>query len=258
MSRAPSVTLSVSRQISDFTEASYRKVLSAARAKYAFEFFGTTCRTPHVLWRHDVDLSVHRALKLAEIEARLGVKSTYFFLLHSEFYNLLETQVTRRARAIVELGHSAALHFHPGYYRHCNSLASLTPKLQWERRLLEDVIDTSISAFSLHDPTRNLLRLFTRRNIGGMINVYGASLRRRYEYCSDSNGYWRHKRLIDVIQSSTHTNLHVLTHAEWWVPSAMSPWKRVQRCVAGRSTSLLDSYERDLQRSRRINLGKSA
>lgn len=243
-------------KFADFTEAGYRKLLRAATKRYSFEFFGSACTTPHVLWRHDVDMSVHRALKLAEIESRAGVKSTYFFLLHSDFYNLLEGGITRRARRIVELGHRAALHFDPDYYPECKTLAQLQPKLRWEQRLLEDILSTPVDAFSLHDPTPQTLTLFTRDKIVGMTNAYGKSLRKDYEYCSDSNGYWRHKRLLDLVTSGEAAKLHVLTHPEWWVPDPMSPWARMHRCVTGRSSFNLRFYNQSLARSGRPNLGK--
>ena len=40
-----------------------------------------------IIWRHDIDMSVHRAYSLAKLERGLGVKSTFFILPHSEFYN---------------------------------------------------------------------------------------------------------------------------------------------------------------------------
>ena len=78
---------------SDFTEKHYITLIKLAKKKYLFEPFTTKTEEPHVLWRHDVDSSVHRALKLAKIEKKLGVKSTYFLRLHSEWYNLFEKEV---------------------------------------------------------------------------------------------------------------------------------------------------------------------
>lgn len=256
MNSSLGVSRTSSSKFADFTEKGYRQLLSATAKRYSFERFGSDCTTPHVLWRHDVDLSVHRALKLAEIESRMGVTSTYFFLLHSDFYNLLEVAVTRRARRIVELGHRAALHFDPSFYPECGTLGQLQPKLRWEKRILEDILLTQVGAFSLHDPTPKTLALFTQNKVVGMINAYGNSLRSNYEYCSDSNGYWRHKRLLDLVSSGDATKLHVLTHPEWWVPAPMSPWARMHRCVTGRSSFILQSYNQSLSRSRRQNLGK--
>ena len=69
-----------------------------------------------MLWRHDVDISVHRALALARIEADLGVRATYFFTLHSSFYNLLEPAVAARARELLALGHWLGVHFDVAAY----------------------------------------------------------------------------------------------------------------------------------------------
>ena len=66
----------------DFTEKNYRKLIKLAKKNYVFKFFNSSNKPPYVLWRHDVDCSVHRALCLAKIEKELGVKSTYFFHLH--------------------------------------------------------------------------------------------------------------------------------------------------------------------------------
>ena len=46
----------------DFTEDAYRELLMIARERHAFcAFAGALEVTSGVLWRHDVDMSVHRA-----------------------------------------------------------------------------------------------------------------------------------------------------------------------------------------------------
>lgn len=40
-----------------------------------------------MILRHDIDNSLSQALRLAEIEAEEGVKSTWFVLLRTDFYN---------------------------------------------------------------------------------------------------------------------------------------------------------------------------
>ena len=96
---------------SDFTEKHYVTLIKLAKKKYLFEPFTTKTDEPHVLWRHDIDSSVHRALKLAKIEKKLGVKSTYFLRLHSEWYNLFEKEVYDKINDIIKLGHYIGLHF---------------------------------------------------------------------------------------------------------------------------------------------------
>ncbi len=43
-----------------------------------------------VILRHDVDLSVEKALSFAKLEHDLGVVSTYFILLSSFWYNIAD------------------------------------------------------------------------------------------------------------------------------------------------------------------------
>ena len=66
-------------------------------------------------------------------------------------------------------------------------------------------------------------------SIAGLTNAYGESLRERYAYVSDSNGYWRHRRLPDVLEAAGEERLHVLTHPEWWQKEPMSPRERIER-----------------------------
>jgi len=246
----------MSQQFEEFTEAGYRSLLQRAKATHRFEPFGTREKRPHVLWRHDVDLSVHRALRIAEIERAARVRSTFFFLLHSEFYNLLERAIAVRVRRIAALGHHVGLHFDPSFYGSGLNTRRLCEKLAGEKRLLEDVAGKPVRVLSLHDPTPASLKQFSGNAIAGMINVYGRKVRAQYEYCSDSNGYWRHRRLRDLLAQPAYPRLHVLTHPEWWVPAPMSPWKRMRRCVEGRADFVVRLYDDSLSRDRRQNLGR--
>ena len=63
-----------------------------------------------------MDFSPERALELATIEHEMGVKSTYFLLMHSPFYNLFEKQNFEMFCKIRELGHDLALHFDFAFY----------------------------------------------------------------------------------------------------------------------------------------------
>ena len=64
-----------------------------------------------VILRHDIDNSLPQALRLAEIEAEEGVKSTWFVLLRTDFYNPASAASQRILRRIRELGHEIGLHF---------------------------------------------------------------------------------------------------------------------------------------------------
>ena len=48
----------------DFTEASYRQLLSDVGHLYQFGTFLEQPNRPHAVWRHDIDLSPHRGRSL--------------------------------------------------------------------------------------------------------------------------------------------------------------------------------------------------
>ena len=239
----------------DFTESHYRKLIILAKQNYKFESYGTKIKSPHVLWRHDVDNSVHRALRLAQIEAELKVHATYFFMLHSEFYNILEKSIFEKIKQISMLGHGIGLHFDSGFYSPIRTLKELEDKLLFEKNILESAFSRHVTVFSFHIPEVGNILKFDNDRIGGMINTYGKKIRSNYGYCSDSTGYWRHRRLEDVLKAASETKLQVLTHPEWWQRKTMSPRERIERCIIGRAENTRNSYSKLLKKIRRKNIG---
>jgi hypothetical protein len=236
--------------LDDFTERGYAAALMVARTRYRFEPFGSTAEEPHVLWRHDVDVSLHRAVRLAEIEAEHGARSTWFLSLHSAFYNLLEREMTERARRLAELGHWIGLHFDAGYYAADDDLPEC---MAFERSLLERVVGAPVEAVSFHNPDVTGVAELQHDAFAGMVNAYGRGLGERYSYVSDSNGYWRFRRLADVLAAHDEPRLHVLTHPEWWPPDPMAPRARIQRAIDGRAQSVGDAYDALLATAGRRN-----
>lgn len=235
----------------DFTEASYREIVTAALGRYAFEPFGTAADRPHVLWRHDVDYSVHRALALARLEAELGARATYFVSLHSDLYNPLEPAVHARLREIAALGHWIGVHFDAGFYPG----ASLDEKAAWEGRVLAESLEVPVRAVSLHNPSVSGTEDLDAEELGGMVHAGARSIRDGYAYVSDSNGYWRFERLPEVLASGAHERLHVLTHPEWWQEEPMSPRERILRCIEGRGRASEATYDALLSDNGRVNVG---
>ena len=227
----------------DFTERSYREIVRAARERYAFEPFSAAGTDgPHVLWRHDVDFSVHRAVALARIEADEDAQATYLLSVTSPFYNALEESVLSRIREIAELGHWLGLHFDVSAHPDAGSPEALTAKLDFERNLLADATGRPVDAVSFHNPGATGADALDADELAGMANAYGRRIKDHYAYVSDSNGYWRHERLPDVIESGGHERLHVLTHPEWWQAEPMSPRARLERCLEGRTDHAREWY----------------
>lgn len=240
----------------DFTEDEYRRVLKLAKERWRFIRFpeyrsaGRLC-----LWRHDIDLSVHRAHRLARIEAEEGVRSTYFVHLHNEFYNPLELEVTRLLIEVHRMGHDLGLHFDLAFYENDErDSTSVLERLRLERQILQDVLGVDIAACSFHNPDLTDAATRDADELGGMVNAYGQYMRVSYSYVSDSNGYWRFRRLRDVLEAGKDERLHVLTHPGWWTPEPMSPRARIARCIDGRAASQHRRYDEFLARAGRKNV----
>ena len=249
----------------DFTETGYRDIIRLARRRWTFipyERFrepGMVC-----LWRHDIDFSTHRALRMACIERDEGVRATYFVHLHSAFYHPLDPENADRIRRIVAMGHDIGLHFDVRFYGDLFSNADpevlagrILFFLKLERELLEKTFECSIRSFSLHNPDFKAFRQIDDDEVEGMVNAYSRHLRDRYAYVSDSNGYWRFARLRDLLEAGTEQRLHVLTHPGWWTPEAMSPRDRISRCIEGRAASQHRYYDCLILESGRENIGKA-
>jgi hypothetical protein len=235
----------------DFTESAYREVVATALDRYAFAPFGTDSRASHVLWRHDIDYSAHRALALARIEAELGARATYFVFLHSELYNVFEPAVHARLREIAALGHWIGLHFDAGF----DGGGSLDERAAWEGRVLAEALRVPVDAVSLHNPSVSGTEDLDAERLGGMVHAGARSVRDGYAYVSDSNGYWRFERLRDVVAAGEHERLHVLTHPEWWQREALSPRDRILRCIEGRGRAAESAYDDLLATHARVNVG---
>ncbi len=89
----------------------YRELLEAAQAGgYRFAFFEGSPQPGTVLLRHDVDLSLDAALRMAEVEAAAGAQATYFLMTGSVFYNLNSHEGEHALARLRELGHRVGLH----------------------------------------------------------------------------------------------------------------------------------------------------
>lgn len=94
----------------DFTIKTYQKLLNTLQwMGYMFqtfeEFVVNGGHEKTVVMRHDVDRLPGNALKLAELENKMGVKASYYFRV------VPQTWKTEIIRQIVSMGHEVAYHY---------------------------------------------------------------------------------------------------------------------------------------------------
>jgi hypothetical protein len=235
----------------DFTVKGYREILQLAMEKYSFvRFDDQEEKERYILWRHDIDFSVQRALKLAKLEASLGLTCIYFVQLSSMFYNVFEKENKNIVTEIGHMGHQIGLHFDPGLYG-IEMESQLFRWLTYEKKILEELLNKEIKVFSFHNPSKKIM-LYENHNYAGMLNVYSRYYRENVGYCSDSNGKWRHRRLKDVLEKAEEQRLQILTHPAWWQEMPMTPKERIQRCINGRAQQTRSRYEDILRATERM------
>lgn len=186
----------------DFSYQHYADIVRQAR-KTGYELGAFRDYDPQkrsIILRHDIDFSPDHALRLAALERTLGVQSTYFVLLHSEFYNAFSEATRRRLVAILELGHEIGLHYDPRF-----------PDVRAEADLLSEYLQSPVSMIARHKPTSAGIDI-DREN--GLKNAYAKEFTSEIKYLSDSSQHWREGCLCGNL--GKYERMQVLMHGEWW------------------------------------------
>jgi hypothetical protein len=176
-----------------FDLAHYRELLESAKVGgYRFAFFEGEPSAGDVILRHDVDLSLDAALRLAELEAGTGAAATYFLMTGSIFYNLSSPEGERALERLRELGHRVGLH-------------AVYPRVELDERF-ERVV-------AWHNPDPE----YMRTPIEGAINVMEPPWFDPETYRSDSNQHWRSGCPHEGLRAGAFPWLQLLIHPEIWV-----------------------------------------
>ena len=229
----------------DFSLAAYSELLLALRARgyQDVRFDDVDPCASHLVLRHDVDMTLDSAARMAEVEAEIGMCADYFVLLRSDLYNPLSPFGEGFIRRILGLGHRIGLHFDPSIYPELDQ-AGLDSVCAAECALLESWFGIAVRMVSFHRPASAFLNL--EREIGGRNHTYQPRYFSEIVYCSDSRGGWHHGHPFEKVQAASGRALQLLTHPVWWGREGReTPVQRLDRLAADRH----DRYRRELARN---------
>lgn len=198
----------------DFSYTGYGRLLSLL-CQHAYEIVDYHDYEGHprcVILRHDIDTDLAQAVRFAELEAERGVRSTYFVLLRTDFYNPASRESLQQLHRIQSLGHEIGLHFDEKAYPD-GTPEETVQRILKERGVLSALLETEVSTVSMHRPSRATLDADLQ--IPGIVNSYGRTFFRDFKYLSDSRRRWR-EPVEEIIRSGTYDRLHILTHAFWY------------------------------------------
>jgi len=175
-----------------FTLEHYRELLEAARTGgYRFATFDEPPARGDLILRHDVDLSLDAALRMAELERDAGARATYFLMTESVFYNLASSEGTAALARLRGLGHRVGLH---AVYPNAVLDERFDPVVAW------------------HNPDPE----YMSAPIAGAVNVMQEGWFDPPTYRSDSNQRWRFGCPHEELRAGAFPWLQLLTHPEIW------------------------------------------
>lgn len=215
----------------EFTYLAYQNMLHLLKENgYDIVTYGKGLEyKKHAILRHDVDMSLQKAVELATIEYDEGVVSTFFLLITSDFYNIFSIESRKALKRLMSFGHRIGLHFDETSY--CiKSSEEMIEKILYEKRLLEQVVEKDVLVVSMHRPSKQTLELDLK--IPGMYNSYSKAFFHDYKYVSDSRRKWR-EPVEQIIVSGEYPRLHILTHAFWYNNADVGIIEAVHQFVNG-------------------------
>lgn len=197
-----------------FTYLSYRNLVNLLleNGYEITDYHNHKQKSKNVILRHDIDYDLDKAVIMSGIEYEMGVKSTYFVLLTSDFYNVFSKNSIERLKEIIKNGHELGLHFDEEKYLGCD-IESMCRYILNEAQILQNAVNTKINVVSMHRPSRRSLDADLQ--IPGMVNSYGYKFFHDYKYLSDSRRRWR-EPVNEIIKNGGAGNLHILTHPFWY------------------------------------------
>ncbi len=190
--------------------------------------------------RHDVDQSLEQSLKIAIIENRYDIKSTFFLWLKSPFYNIFEKKYTDIIYNIIKLGHQIGLHFDESIYKIENK-KDLNKFIEKEINLIRNYFNINIYTVSMHRPSKWLLNNDVKLN--KYVNTYEKRFFKDFKYLSDSSRQWKEGCICNKIDVKKYDKLHILIHPFWWVDKDISFNKRMSDFIRNKVNKLETDLE---------------
>ncbi|HEU4657916.1 MAG TPA: hypothetical protein VFR97_10335 [Capillimicrobium sp.] len=247
----------------DFTYDFLRELLAIARERHVVRLLADGVDAPGLVVRHDIDLSLERAVALGAVEAEAGVRATFLVMVDSPLYDLDHASSRAALAELRDQGHDVGLHMDLGPRGEVEGLVigDVTPEVSACRDRLEAVLGEEVRSISFHRPADPLVAALNPvAEVCGMVNAYAAPLMRCY--LADSAGAWRHGDPRPVLREPPCDTVQLLIHPFWWSEEHMTAAERLEAFYRERTDGLAPfdalAFDRTLatvvRRSRRSGL----
>ena len=177
-----------------------------------------------IVMRHDVDLSLKHALKLAEIESSLGIKSTYFIRTGGVF-DPFDKQNLEILKKISKFEHEIGFH----YEFKEEPLDDFKKYFLKNKKNFEVLLNKNVYGAALHKSKKinnpnpvnklNIVEDFLDE-LDLEYDAYSDTFFKKMKYISDSAYRWKGGCMCTYIKQET--KLCILTHPIWWSATTTS------------------------------------
>lgn len=216
----------------DLSYTYFRHVLNAVKGSFTTHLLGNapavlqSSASPVLFLRHDIKVSLKRAVQMAEIEQEYGLPATYMVRADSPLYSLNERNARIQLLELLQLGHEIGLHFDLTHAEHQEQsfVALVKNQLRPMCARLEQITGKPIRALSLYRPIPQLFN--GPLLVDGRVNADASKLRQWL--LMDAGGTWRHGDLLSRLAQPGGPVLQLLLHPLWWDHKHLPAPERLQ------------------------------
>ena len=239
--------------VAPFSYAEYRKILQSLSEQFDIIDYRDIDKETEsfCVIRHDVEFSVERALEMAKLESEMNVRTSYFFQINNNTYNLFSSKNLAIIHNIAKLGHKIGIHFTPS----SSDEKIVKSEFYMMKRIFEDLTKINVDRFSFHRPNLNSEVLSKNIKIDGIINVYSNLFFEYFDekipedpkikYISDSNHQWKYGHPLDSMNSSWR-KIHILIHPFSWSEGGGNNYENYLNLLREKNNTLMESINEEI------------
>jgi hypothetical protein len=198
--------------------------------------------------RHDIEFSIDRALKIAEIEKSLGISSTYTVQLRNNTYNALSQKNIDIIRKINNMGHKIGLHQNPPMMNDEKLIKYILKDIE----TLEHYYGFEVDRYAFHRCGSNPEILKRYVEIPNKINCYDKKFfhyfkgdtpkKLRVYYLADSNHKWKYGYPLELNFNKVN-KIQLLTHPYSWTEDGFDNYSNYLTLIRERKVELVESMD---------------
>ncbi|MGH2443119.1 MAG: hypothetical protein ACRDFX_08150 [Chloroflexota bacterium] len=198
----------------------YQELLSSAlQGGYQVQSLAAYHRkpsSPALIVRHDVDVSLVLAARMARLEQELGVTTTYFVRVHAARYNPFSRENYQCLMWLHNAGFDIGLHHEVGVFP-LRPPEAPSSHLRRELMVLEGILGKPVRSVALHLPKRAAATMETSDLLANNILYEAGDLlfNRGATFVSDSNGFLKPGCPCSLLGGSS--KIYATIHPVWWM-----------------------------------------